>query len=134
MLAEIKERIVDWYLTKRTGKTKATREWEAWYAVNVNYRAKDITNMFQNFEHVIIVDWNKFVDHHEPFVWVPCDDANQYFWPARELGNNAVWRIERVFYSNWDKRWHLDEITGEDKIFVATNSDKDALMIALKYT
>ena len=134
MISKLKERIVDWYVTKRTGKNKAQREWEAWYYENVNHRARDTTDMFKNFEHVIIVDFDKFVNHHEPFAWVPCDDAKQYFWPARELGTNCVWRIERVFYSKWDKRWHLDEMIGEDKIFVATNNEKDAIMIALKYS
>ena len=133
MLAEIKERIIDWYLTKRTGKNKAEREWEAWYEVNVNFRATYVNSIFKNFRHVIEVDFDKFVNHSEPFAWVPCDTAKQYFWPERELGENCVWRMERVSWDKWGKRWHLDEMCGEDKIFVATNNDADAIIIALKY-
>jgi len=128
------EWIRDWYLTRKTGKTKEEREWIAWYEQNVNYRATRIKDMFKNFEHVIIVDLNKFVDHAEPFAWVPCADARQYFWPARELGENAVWRFERVINcpaTAWE--WEVNELGGEDKIFVATNNEQDAIMIALKY-
>ena len=128
------EWIRDWYLTRKTGKTKEEREWIAWYEQNVNYRATRIKDMFKNFKHVIIVDLNKFVDHAEPFAWVPCADARQYFWPARPLGENAVWRFERVINcpaTAWE--WEVNELGGEDKIFVATNNEQDALMIALKY-
>ena len=127
------EYIKDKWLTWRTGKTKAEREWSDWYDQNVNYLASDITNMFEKFKHVIAVDVDKFVDHSEPFSWVPCADARQYFWPQRELSNNAVWRFERVVWNEWDQRWHINGIGSEDKIFVATNSDRDAIMIALKY-
>jgi hypothetical protein len=134
MVMNLKERLVDWYLTRKTGKTKAEREFIAWYEQNVNYRATRIKNMFENFEHIVIVDINKFVDHAEPFTWVPCKDARQYFWPARPLGENAVWRFERVINcpaTAWE--WEINELGGEDKIFVATNNERDAMMIALKY-
>ena len=125
--------IKDRYLTWRTGKDKSQREWEAWYDVNVVYRANTIENMFMHFEHIIRVDSNKFFQF-DPFTWVPTEDAKQYFYPARELGNNAVWRFERVCKNQWDNRWHLDEMGGGDEVFVATNNSKDAVMIALKYS
>lgn len=128
------EWIKDKWLTWRTGKDKQQREWEAWYEINVVYRAGTIPNMFMHFKHIIEVDTRKFMDPREPFAWVPCADARQYFWPARSLGNNAVWRFERVYWNKWDKRWHIDEMAGDqDKVFVATNNDRDAMMIALKY-
>lgn len=132
-MGKLKEYIVDKYLTWRTGKDKTQRDWEAWYEVNVVYCATTIENMFMNFKHIIPVDNRKFLDWAEPFAWVPCDDAQQYFWPYRELGNNCVWRFERVRKDRWDNRWHIDELGGEDQVFVATNNDKDAMMIALKY-
>ena len=131
-MASLKDYIVDKWLTWRTGKDKPTRDWEAWYEVNVNYGASDITNMFRNFKHIIIVDSNKFMAE-DPFAWIPCADAQQYFHPARPLGENAVWRFERVIWNQWDRRWHINGIGNEDKVFVATNSDSDAIMIALKY-
>lgn len=128
------EEIKDQWITRRTGKSKEQREWEAWYDANVNYRATRINDMFKKFEYVIEVNPDKFFDPHEPFCWVPNKDAKQYFWPARELGNNCVWRIERVFWDRGHKCWSLNDIGGEDKVFVATNSDKDAVVISLKYT
>ena len=128
------EYLKDKYLTWRTGKDKTQREWESWYESNVNYRATRINDMFKNFKHIIIVDTDKFVDHAEPFAWVPNKDARQYFWPQRPLGENCVWRFERVINcpaTAW--QWEINELGGEDKIFVATNNEKDAMMIALKY-
>jgi hypothetical protein len=133
MISKLKEYLVDKWLTWRTGNDKSTREWQAWYESNVNYRASDITDMFKNFKHVIEVDLDKFVNHSEPFTWVPNNDAKQYFWPARPLGENAVWRFERVSWNEWDHRWHINGIFGEDRIFVATNNDRDAILIAMKY-
>jgi hypothetical protein len=131
--SNLRNNLIDWYLTKRTGKDKATREWEAWYEANVVYRATTIENMFMHFKHVIEVDVQKFTDPYEPMAWVPCADARQYFWPQRELGNNAVWRFERVYWNEWEKRWHINDMGDADKIFVATNNDRDAMMISLKY-
>lgn len=132
-MGKLKDYIVDKWLTWRTGKSKEQRDWEAWYEENVVYRASTIDNMFQNFKHIIEVSHEKFLDYAEPFAWVPCEDAQQYFWPHRELGNNAVWRFERVIWDRWDKNWHINSLGDEDKVFVATNSDRDAMMIALKY-
>jgi len=129
----IKEYLVDKYLTWKTGKNKSERAWYAWYEVTVNYRARDIKDMFKNFEHIIEVSSNKFLDYYEPFAWVPEPMAKQYFWPQRPLETTCVWRFERVSWNQWDHRWHLDELGGEDRVFVATNNSRDATMIALKY-
>jgi hypothetical protein len=129
-----KEKIIDWYLTRRTGKSRAQRDWESWYEQNVVYRAHTIENMFMHFKHVIEVRPDRFFDHREPFSWVPNTDARQYFWPQRELGDNAVWRFERVVKDTWDGRWHVNDVMGEDRVFVATNNEQDAVMIALKYS
>ncbi len=127
------EKLKDKYITWRTGKSKEQREWEAWYEKNVVYRASTIPNMFMHFKHVIIVDPDKFFDLCEPFAYVPNKDAKQYFWPQRELGNNAVWRFERVIWDQWMQEWHINGMGDRDKVFVATNNERDAMVIALKY-
>lgn len=127
------EYLKDKYLTWRTGKDKAQREWEAWYEVNVIYGASTIPNMFRNFKHIIVVDPDKFFQF-DPFTWVPCEDAKQYFWPNRELGNNAVWRFERVVWDQWSEQWSINGLGDRDLAFVATNNERDAMMIALKYS
>lgn len=135
MISKLKEYIVDKYLTWRTGKDKSTREWDAWYRTNVNFRATRIKDMFKNFKHIIIVNPDKFTNPNEPFAWVPCDDAKQYFWPQRPVETTCVWRFERVTNApSTNNEWVLNDIGGEDHIFVATNSEKDAMMIALKYS
>lgn len=132
-MGKLKDYIVDKYLTWKTGKSKSEREWSAWYDQNVNWLSPSISTMFAKFKHVIVVDTDKFVDHAEPFAWVPCADAKQYFWPQRELGDNAVWRFERVIpYGGND--YYVNGIGDRDLIFVATNNDRDAMMIALKYS
>ena len=131
----LKDRVVNKYLTWRTGKDKTTREWEAWYCTNVNFRATRIKDMFKNFKHIIIVDPDKFTNPREPFAWVPCDGAKQYFWPERPVETTCVWRFERVVkYPSTGNEWEVNEFGGEDHIFVATNSDEDAIMLALNYS
>ena len=127
------ETIKDWYLTKKTGKSKEQREWEAWYEQNINFRALRIKDMFKNFKHIVIVDPSKFFTF-DPFAWIPTQDAKQYFWPARPLGENAVWRFERVMNCPATAyEWEINELGGADTVFVATNNEQDAIMIALKY-
>lgn len=133
-LHRVKERLIDAWLTWQTKKSKEQREWEAWYEQNVVYHASTIPNMFMKFKHIIVVDAIKFFDHGEPFAYVPNEDASQYFWPQRELGNNAVWRFERVTWNQWEKCWDINGLGDRDKVFVATNSDADAIMISLRYT
>ena len=133
MFTKLKDHIVDRYLTWKTGDDKVTRDWTAWYEVNVVYRASTIENMFMHFEHIVEVDWKKFITD-DGLAWVPVPDAKQYFWPARELGNNCVWRLERVSWDQWQNRWDITDFGTEDKVFVATNSADDAMMIALKYS
>jgi hypothetical protein len=128
------EQLKDRWITWRTGKTREEREWDAWYNEHVNWLSPSIKQMFEKFKHVIIVDTDKFVDHTEPFTWVPNPDAKQYFWPQRPLGENCVWRFERVHWNEWEQDWQVNGLGDRDRIFVATNSDEDATMITLKYT
>lgn len=127
------EKVTDWWLTWRTGKPFHQREWEAWRQDNIALRADTIENMFMNFKHIIPVTTNIF-DLDEPFGWAPCQDFKQYLYPTRQLGNNAVFYFARGYKDQWDKRFHLNDMRHEeDQVFVATNNDRDALMIALKY-
>ena len=130
---KIVDRLKDRWLTWVTGKTRERREWEAWQQVTINQRAETIQDMFKNFRHVIEVDPEKFLVDHA-IVWVPHPDARQYFWPQRELGDNCVWTTQRVFWDIRTNSWSINEIGGEDRVFVATNNDEDAIMIALRWT
>lgn len=135
MVLEFKEWVVDKYLTWRTGYNKEQRKYREWYYAHVVVRATAINNMFEKFKHVLIVDPDKFIDHAEPFGLVPVEQARSYFWPNRPIETTCVWRFERVINcpaTAW--QWEINELGGEDKIFVATNDDHDALMISLMYS
>lgn len=128
------ESIKDWYLTRKTGKDRRTREWEDWYHQTVNYRASTIRDMFKNFEYVFTVDSQKFFDFNEPFSWIPNAEASEYFWPKREINSTCVWRFERVFWDRWTESWHINELAGEDMVFIATNNSEDATMLTLRFS
>lgn len=128
------EYIKDRYLTWRTGYDKSTRTWHKWQEENIVLRASTIENMFMHFKHIVPVSISIF-DLDEPFGWCPCEDFQQYQYPNRELGDNAVFYIARGYRDEWDGKFHLNDIRAEqDQVFVATNNDVDAVMIALKYS
>jgi hypothetical protein len=131
---KIVEQIKDWYLTRKTGYTRDEREYRSWYEQNVNIRATRIKDIFGNFKHIIVVDPNKFFHLDEPFGWIVREDVKQYLWPNRDLGKNCIWEFHRVMCepsTAWE--WTVNELGGGDRVFVATNNERDAIMIALKY-
>jgi hypothetical protein len=128
------EKLQDWYLDKKTGTTREVREYESWLDHNVNRSASRIRHMFGNFRHVLIVNPKKFFDYRNSFEWAPCRDVRQYMWPERALGDNMVWLFERVNPCAYDDDWEINGIAGDELVFVATNNDSDAVMLAIKYS
>jgi len=130
----ITEYIKDKYLTWYTGLTTQERNWLKWEKENIVYGSSTIENMFMNFKYIVPVSTNIF-DLHEPFGWVICEDFKQYMYPTRELGNNTVFYFARGYRDQWDGRFHFSDLRSEqDQVFVATNNEADAMMIALKYS
>ena len=127
------EYIKDKFLTWHTGLTKQQRDWRKWERENIVSGANTIENMFMHFKYILPVSTNIF-DLHEPFGWTPCTDFKQYLYPTRELGNNTVFYFARGERNRWDGRFHFNELYGGDQVFVATNNEVDAMMIALKYS
>lgn len=128
------EWLKDKWLTWRTGKDKQQREWEAWFDTTVVRRASTIENMFMNFKYILPVRIDIF-DLDEPFGWYPCKDFQQYLYPNRPLGDCTVYHFARGYRDQWDKRFHLSDLQSEqDQVFVATNNERDAVMIALKWS
>jgi hypothetical protein len=124
------ENLKDRWITWRTGKTKSQRDYEAWYNTTVVIRAHTAEDMFRNFKHILIVDLWKAFDVHM-FTELK-DDLIQYRWPQRALGDNIVYGILRGEQMP-DGLFHLTDFGNEDRVYVATNNDQDAVMIALKY-
>ena len=128
------ERIKDRYLTWRTGQDQQEREWYRWETQNVVRNAHTIENMFMKFKYVLPVSTRIFDDTHW-VGWAPCQDFKQYLYPARALGDNAVYYFARGYRDPWDGRFHLNDLRhDQDQVFVATNNKEDAVMIALKYS
>ena len=127
------EWIKDKWLTWRTGLNKEERICRKWQEENIVHRADTIENMFMHFKYIIPVSTDIF-DLHEPFGWCPNKDFKQYLYPSRALGDCAVFYFARGYRDKWDGRFHLSDLQHEqDQVFVATNSDKDSMMIKLKY-
>ena len=127
------ERIVDCYLTWRTGMNKEEREWYKWQDRHIVQRSGTIENMFMHFKYIIPVS-TEIYDLSHPFGWIPCEDFKQYMYPNRQLGDNTVYYFARGYRDKWDGKFHLNDMWHEqDQVFVATNNEKDAVMIALKY-
>lgn len=131
----LKEELVDRYLTWRTGKNKQQRIWEKWRNETIAVRAHTVENMFHNFKYIIEVDPEKVLEMWHPFSYHTNKEFNErYEYPHRELGDNAVWAWLRCSKDHWSHQWHIDDCFGEDHLFVATNNDQDATMIALMYS
>ena len=127
------EKIKDRWLTWRTGKDASQREWDAWCDAIINRRAHTVENYYYKFKHIIEVDPAKVFDTTCPFGWTYVEDFHQFAFPSRELGNNTMCDWFRCIHGP-DGQWHINEIGGGDHLFAATNSDADAIVIALKYT
>lgn len=127
------EKLKDRWLTWRTGKDAEQRAWDAWCDVNVCRRAHTVENYYYKFKHIIEVDPAKVFDTTCPFGWTYIKDFQQFAYPNRELGNNTLCEWFRCIKDEYDGQWHINEIGGGDHLFAATNNDKDAIMIALKY-
>ena len=130
---QIIEYIKDKYLTWGTGLTKQERVWRKWQEENIVRHASTIENMFMNFKYIFPVSVEIF-DLDEHVCWVPCKDFEQYCYPNRDLGNCAVYYFARGERNQWDGHFHFNEFGGGDQVFVATNNEIDAMMIALKYS
>ena len=133
MIRAIIESLQDRYLTWRTGMSREEREFREWVDRNVVQNAATMENMFQNFQHIVPVSTGIF-DLDEPFGWTPCREFQEYLYPARPLGSNAVYYFARGYRDPWDGRFHISDLGAEqDQVFVATNSDQDAVIIALRW-
>ena len=128
------ESIKDKWLTWRTGRNKSEREYYEWQSQNIVKNARDVTNYFQGFKYIIAVDYAKVNTKFDPlFGCMESDDFLNYLYPQKPLGQNCACGIFRGEWNQWDHRFHLNDF-GFDQMFVATNSEEDAVMIALKWS
>ena len=128
------EYIKDKWLTWRTGLDRETRNYREWYNKTVVINAGTVENMFMNFKHIVPVSTRIF-DENEPFGWFPNKDFRQYLYPYRALGDCAVYYFARGYRDRWDGCFHFCDLGGDqDQVFVATNNEVDAIIIALRWS
>lgn len=134
MIRGIIDALQDRYLTWHTGLDRQERDWRQWRDQTIVQNATTIENMFANFRHIIPVGLGIF-DPSDPLGWTPCPEFRQFLYPQRPLGSNSVWVLARGYRDAWDHRFHISDISGDrDQTFVATNSETDAVIIALRWS
>jgi hypothetical protein len=132
MLITILDIVEDKYLTWKTGLPKADRDYVYWKDRNIVQNAGDANNYFYGYKFVFTTDYAKVFT--EADIWGLCPNADflSYMWPKRPLGNHCYYNIFRGEWNQHDHRFHFTEF-GTDELFVATNSEEDAMMLLLKY-
>ena len=127
------ETIKDKWLTWRTGLDKNGREYHDWRSKNIVLNASYVNNFFQGYKYVIAVDYDKVNSKFDPmFGLVESDEFLAYMYPNRPLGQNCYYGIFRGDWDYWDKQFYINDF-GWDQMFVATNSEEDAIIIRLRW-
>lgn len=133
LYSTVKEKIVDWWLTKRTGRNSEQRMCDKWLDENINYNANTIHEYFQNFEYVINVNAEKAFILDHPFGMPPRPEMAKYIYPNRPLDDSTLYKwccgTEKE-----DGTFLLSSLRGYERVYVATNNKDDAMMIALRFS
>lgn len=126
----IKSELIDKWLTFRTGYTKSERESNAWKEKNLDQRASTVKGYFKGFKYIIQVDYDKVcrcdLNIH------PTPEFREYCYPQKSLDETVAIDIFRGIES--DGEWVLNDLSGTDRVYVATNNEEDALMIAMRFS
>ena len=133
-MRKVKDWIVDRWLTWRTGKDAQTRAWDKWREETIVYRAGTVENYFMNFKYILPLDYRKVypMERFHPFFGDRVDDGfDQYLYPNKPLGDNTVIHLFRGYKDSGF--FHITDFGDTDQLYAATNNERDAMMIALKY-
>lgn len=117
-------------LKKKKQPTVSVSALQLWHNENINQCAFTIGERFSKFKHIIEVDPNKILIFH--MLTEVDSEFKQYQFPNRKIEDHAVLCDVRGVYTHDEKIFQFNEF-GKDHVFVATNNDEDAIMIALKY-
>jgi hypothetical protein len=112
----------NWF--SRRQALKKEKEYRAWLDSKIFHPAGDVRTYFHGFRHVIQVNYHRL--NPCPFNGSPGQEFLDML-----LKYQGVYSIFRVSWQN--NRWEFDEFGGGDVVFVATDSDEGAVMIALLY-
>jgi len=123
-----------WIQTSQTGLHFGhNQDEQAWNKENINATASSVKEILFGMKHIIEVDYEKVYEKWDVQGWIVLEEfQTEYFYPNRELGDHAVIHLMRGDFSSDEYIFTKNEFGG-DAVFVGTNNDDDALMIALKY-
>lgn len=104
-----------------------------WNQANIKPNADTIKEMFPKHKHIFEIDPYKVYPNLNATQGWKIDQyfIDNFFYPNKELGDHAIVVLMRGI-PNDDYIFERNELGG-DGCFVATNSEKDATIIALKY-
>jgi len=106
---------------------------QLWNKKNIKPTGDTIKEIFFGMKHIIEVDHKKVYEKWDVQGWLVSEEFKEmYFYPNRELGDHAVVHLLRGDFSSDEYIFTKNEFGG-DAVFVGTNNDADALMIALAY-
>lgn len=131
-----KNKILDWYLTRKTGRNAEQRERIKWVEKNLNLRGSSVKEYFRNHNYVFEVNPDKFFNFWDPIGFEPV--CKEYCWPALPSGECIEYIFNRGTYdycsitNKWD--FHFNGIAGEERVYVACNDPIIATEIRLKYS
>ncbi len=101
-----------------------------WHDKNTSTSADNIRDYFHGLEYIVELDWEKVYASG----WILLKDIRiKYCYPSRQLEDQTIFTCVRGTPTNDSRIFALNEIFGGDRVFAATNNEKDAIMLALKY-
>lgn len=109
--------------------------YRSWVTSTVISSAMTVDQRYANFKHIIEVRPELILHYPDcsPFSERVDDTFRQkYCWPNKPLGDCAI--VEWVRCTEFRGQLEIDDCFGHDRLFVATNNDRDALMISMRYT
>ena len=109
-----------------------------WNTDHIDRNAGNVREALFGFDHIIEVHWRNifeadYAHHNEHPPWrVRKEFKEQYTFPFRELGEHSVVLEMRGLHD--ERNIFVRNEFGGDGVFIGTNNEADAMMIALKYS
>lgn len=136
MLRAFKAWIIGWLPARVPLVTGRERVLRRWVVNHADRDAKTARWLLKSFKHVIEVNPAKFFAFEENGVLVPVEIWNEFSFPHRRLEDSCMFALLNCSWENGDLKLSVeDQRRGKNThLFVATNSDDDALLLSLLFS
>lgn len=131
----IKRILIDlWMRSPFASKQKARLYHEKkWNEKNFRRYASNVRDIFCGAQYIIESDYRKiFENPHTPGVRMYDNFRKEYCYPHRKLGEHTQMVLLRGVHTNDDRIFERNDF-GEETLFLGTNSERDAVILQLKY-